>query len=220
MQLGHHPYSYQPYPLNPYIQHPSHFGYDQHYFGEPFDMQRQQQPVRGQASWTEGGQVTQCGIPWSANRYMTAAVGENTPFRCGQTLRVINVSSPEAKEITVTIVDVVPGYPPNKLNLHRRAFEALGADPDLGVINVEFFPTTEEEEGVWGRYLVGITQSAYPGHQITDYRFVEKNEVSADQTRETYEFNLQGPQGEITVQSNVLYNPRTNRVISFDVKEV
>lgn len=177
-----------------------------------------QQSIQGQATWTEGGQITQCGIPWSQNQYMTAAVGVNTPYQCGQTIKILY--PPTQRALLVTVVDRVPGYPPNKINLHRKAFETLGANPDMGIINVEITPSPELEQEKWGKYLLEVTQTAYPSYNVTDYSFVGKTEVSPTQTKETYEFILESPQERIKVQGTVIYNPITDRIISFDVKEV
>ncbi|WP_236939183.1 DUF3889 domain-containing protein [Evansella clarkii] len=182
-----------------------------------------QQVVRGQATWTDGGQVTRCGIPWSQNNFMTAAVGSNTPYRCGERLRVRNLASPD-QEITVIIVDQVINFPGNRLNLHRRAFEALGGSLNQGVLNIEFTPTGEEaetgQEEMWGAYLLGVVQAAYPNYRVVNYRPVDKTQQSGNRIRETYEFNLQSQEEQITVRSNVVYNPDTNRVISTDIQEV
>lgn len=99
-------------------------------------------PVQGLATWTDGGSTTKCGIPWSYNNYMTVAVGEGSPYKCGQVLKVKNVSNANPLEILVVVVDQVKGYPPNKLNLHRNAFNALGSSVSVGVIEVIITPTT------------------------------------------------------------------------------
>jgi hypothetical protein len=198
---------------------PSYYDYDRSYSLYPYDQYRQQ-PVRGQATWTDGGQVTKCGIPWSDNEYMTASVGTNAPYRCGQTLKIRNLSSPSQKEILVKIVDQVSSYPANKINLHRRAFLALGSNPSVGVINVEITPSPEVEQEEWGRYLLTITQAAYPSYRVTDYQFIRKSQESSTRTKQMYEFTLQSPQETIKVQANVLYDSNTNRVISFDLNEV
>ncbi|UOR12573.1 DUF3889 domain-containing protein [Halobacillus amylolyticus] len=211
-------YSYIPYvnQQGPYVQHP-YYNYSRSYIPHPYYPNRQQ-AVRGQATWTEGGQVTQCGIPWSENQYMTVAIGENTPYQCGQTLKVTNLSN--QREVLVTVVDKVPGYPPNKVNLHRKAFETLRANLGQGVINVEITPSPELEQEKWGKYLLELTQTAYPGYNVTEYNTIGKTQVSPTQTKETYEYILQSPQERIKVQGNVVYNSTTDRVISFDIKEV
>ena len=215
-------YGNRNYPTNPYVQQ-NYYNYDRNYSpnpAAPYAMERQA-PVRGQATWTEGGQVTRCNIPWSQNDFMTVAVGTNTPYRCGETLKIRNLSSPDQKDIDVLIVDQVAEYPPNKINLHRTAFEALGANLNQGIINVEIIPTAPPvQEEAWATYLLGLTQMAYPGYTLTNFQAVEKTEVSPQETKETYDFNLQSPQEEITVRGNIVYNPNTNRVISFDIKEV
>lgn len=203
-------WSYSDYPHHPYYrQYPN----ASHYY-------ERQQGVRGQASWTDGGSVTQCGIPWSRNEYMTVAVGRNSPYKCGQTLKVRNLSTPGSREIIVTVVDQVAKYPANRLNLHRRAFEALGASPSLGVINVEIIPSPELEHERWGKYLLEVAQTAYPGYNVVDYKSVGKNQVSSQQTKETFDFLLQSPRDRMRVRGNVIYNPVTNRVVSFDLVEM
>ncbi|RXT02834.1 DUF3889 domain-containing protein [Ammoniphilus sp. CFH 90114] len=183
----------------------------------PF-YEARQQTIQGQATWTEGGPVTQCGIPWSHNEYMTVAVGVNTPYRCGQTLKIKNPLT--QRELIVTVVDRVRDYAPNRINLHRRGFEALGANPAVGVINVEITPSPELGEEKWGKYLLEVTQAAYPRYRVTNYKFVSKTDLTAAQKKEIYQFILQSPQETIKVQGTVIYNPQTNRVISFDIKEV
>lgn len=214
-----YPYFYQPlihYPINPYI-YPRSIYND---VGYPYDNNDRQQPIRGQATWTEGGQVTKCGIPWSDNEYMTAAVGEDSPYRCGDIIKIRNISAPVGREILVEVVDQVAGFPPNRINLHRRAFQALGVNPNVGVFNIEIIPYPQLELEKWGKYLMEVIQTAYPGYNITNYASLGKSEVSTSQVKETFEFILQSPQGTIRVQGNVIYNPNTDRIVSFDIKEI
>lgn len=213
-----YPFMQNQYGLNPYGPY-SYYDYQRTYPNNAISEERQQ-TVRGQATWTYGGQVTQCGIHWSINEYMTAAVGRNSPYRCGQTLKIKNLSSATPREILVTVVDQVASYPANKINLQRRAFEALGANPDVGIIEIEIIPSPRLEEEKWGKYLLEVTQTAYPGYKVTEYNTIEKVKMSDKQKKETYEFLLNSPQGKLKIQGNVIYNPATNRVISFDLKEV
>lgn len=209
-----------------YFNHPYYTnGYQ--YVNNPYNSQRpydvyhyfnRQQPLRGQATWTEGGQVTKCGIPWSENRYMTAAVGQNSPYQCGQTIKIRNQET--GREVLVTVVDEVTGYPQNKINLHRRAFEALGANTAQGVIDIEIIATPELEQQKWGKYLLELTQLAYPGYTVSEYKFIRRTQVSPTQTKESYEYILQSPQERITVHGNVVYNPNKDRITSFDISEV
>lgn len=101
---------------------------------------RRQKKVKGTAIWTKGGKVTKCNIPWTYNNSMTVAVGDNSPYKCGQALKIKNLSIPEPKEILVVVVDEVKGFPPNKLNLHEKAFEALGSSTGVGSIKIEITP--------------------------------------------------------------------------------
>jgi hypothetical protein len=221
------------YPNYPYLNYISWYPYmyeiqpyrtnDFHYFNGyyPFAYPQRQQPVSGHATWTLGGQTTKCGIPWSENGYMTAAVGETSPYNCGQSLKIRHYTNLGPREVIVTIVDEVRGFPPNRINLHRRAFEALGARPEQGVIPIEIIPNPELEEEKWGKYLLEVAEIAYPNFNITDYNQTQKTEISSDQVKETYEFLLESPQnGQIKIQGNVIYNPNTDKVISFDIKEV
>ncbi|RKQ33899.1 DUF3889 domain-containing protein [Oceanobacillus halophilus] len=214
------------YPYYPYMYYgvpalPVNSFRSQPYFypNQPHHPYRQQ-PINGQVTWTEGGDVTKCDIPWSENEYMTAAVGEDSPYQCGQLLKIRNVAAPYGREIIVMIVDEVAGFPPNRVNVHRKAFEALGVNPNIGVLNVEIIPTPELEQEKWGKYLLEVTQTAYPNYQITDYRTIGKTKVSDSQMKETYEFSLQSYQEMIKVRGTVIYNPNTDRIVSFDIKEM
>ncbi|WP_175614487.1 DUF3889 domain-containing protein [Piscibacillus halophilus] len=177
-----------------------------------------QQVIQGQATWTEGGQVTQCNIPWSDNQYMTVAVSPRAGFQCGQTLKVRNPQN--TREVLVKVVDTVPNNPPNRINLHKRAFEALGVNPDVGIINVEITPSPELEEEKFGKYLLELVQVGYPGYRVTNYDFEGSEEMSSNRTRETYVYTLESPRETIKISGSVVYNPNTNRVISFDLSEM
>lgn len=222
---------------NPYLRNVNPYGWSPHqnqqnidqvyyyynhaYYGHPYQLGHQRQkPIKGQATWTEGGQVTKCEIPWSHNSFMTAAVGVNTPYKCGQALKIRNLTTPGYREIIVTVVDQVPGYPPNKINLHRKAFEALGANPAMGVIKVEIISSPELEEEKWGKYLLEVTMTAYPGFNVTDYKSLGKTQISSEQTKESFDFSLQSPRERIKVRGTVIYNPITDRIISFNLEEV
>ncbi|MDQ0352073.1 rare lipoprotein A [Alkalibacillus filiformis] len=174
--------------------------------------------VEGQSTWTEGGEVTKCNIPWSDLEYMTTAVSNQAPYECGE---ILKVKFPETgREILVKVVDTVDGYPPHRLNLHRQAFLALGADLDFGIIDVEIKPSPELEEEMFGRYLLEVLQVAYPRYDVTDYEFIGEEELSDDRRRETYEFIVESGDERVKVRGTVTYNPQTDRVMSFDLEEV
>ncbi|WP_449540245.1 RlpA-like double-psi beta-barrel domain-containing protein [Ferdinandcohnia sp. Marseille-Q9671] len=124
--------------------------YEQHYY-QPYtpqypgpyygwDWNRNPETILGKATWTWGGTPTKCEIGWSYDNNMTVAVGEKSPYKCGQQLRIRNVTFVPHQDIIVTVVDEVKNYPANRINLHRKAFEALGAAPSVGVLNVEITP--------------------------------------------------------------------------------
>ncbi|MEQ6390769.1 DUF3889 domain-containing protein [Bacillaceae bacterium S4-13-58] len=206
-----HYYGYQP---NPYFgNHPIPYHGDLPYANYPW----RQGPIKGQATWTEGGAVTKCGMSWSTNSAMTAAVSDQSPYRCGQTLKIKNPAN--QREVIVTVVDTVQNFPTNRINLHRRAFETIG-DLNAGVIDIEITPSPEVEEEKWGKYLLEVTQSAYPNFNVLDYKSIGKTSLSANQTKEVYDYTLQSPQERIKVRGTVVYNPANNRIVSFDVKEL
>jgi len=221
---GPHANQYANYPYRglPYMpqQQTTYDYYHPFYSTYPTEDRERQHSVRGQATWTEGGPVTECGIPWSTNHYMTAAVGADAPYQCGQTLRIRNLSSPDHKEITVKVVDEVANYPSNWINLHRRAFIALGASPQVGVIHVEITPASEPEKNKWGDYLSNVIQTAFPGYNITGYHATGKTEVAATEMGEAFTFTLQSPQETRHIEGIVHYNPNTDRVLSVQLKEV
>ncbi|WP_339227451.1 DUF3889 domain-containing protein [Oceanobacillus sp. FSL K6-2867] len=210
---------HDPHQYMPYGQQPAAYD-NQHAYPINTDYFDRQQTVRGQATWTDGGQVTKCGIAWSENEYMTAAVGENSPYECGQMLKIRNISAPYGREIIVKVVDQVSGYPANRINLHRRAFEALGVNTSVGVINIEIIPSPELEQEKWGKYLLEVTEAAYPNFNVTDYNAIGKTMLSHSLVRETFEFVLQSPQETLRVQGIVVYNPNTDRIVSFNLQEV
>lgn len=130
--------SNQPYIYPSYQFYPQTYSYP--YFYSPNWQAIRETPIKGKATWTWGGMKTKCNIPWSYNNNLTAAVGRNSPFQCGQRLRVKNISVTPFTEVEVTVVDEVQQFPANRINLHRVAFEALGISPSAGVINVEITP--------------------------------------------------------------------------------
>lgn len=177
------------------------------------------QNVRGTATWTEGGPVTKCGSEWAINEYMTVAVSTNSPYECGQTLRIKNLSVAPGHEIIATVVDKVVGFPANKINLHKKAFEALGSDPSVGVITVEITPSPELEEYKMGKFLLPVVKVSYPGYEVTDYEFVEKEKLAEDRTKETFDFIIESPEEILRVRANISYNPETERIISIDLNQ-
>ncbi|WP_066188269.1 MULTISPECIES: DUF3889 domain-containing protein [Gracilibacillus] len=193
--------------MNPY-QYPYYSSY-------AYDMR--QQTIAGQATWTTGGTTTKCNIPWSYNQHMTVAVSSLSPYQCGQLIKVTNPQN--AREVLVTVVDSVPNVPANQLNLHRMAFEALGVNPSVGVIPIQFQPSPDLAEEKWGKYLLEVIQVAYPNARVTDYSLVERSQPENNQVKEVYDFVLQSNQGQLNLRGTVIYNPVTDRVISFDFKE-
>ncbi|MFA9455676.1 RlpA-like double-psi beta-barrel domain-containing protein [Halalkalibacter sp. AB-rgal2] len=212
---GYNPYAY------PVVQYePMRHSYSpyRHLPQHQFSNSWREQTISGDATWTNGGPTTQCGLPWTMNQSMTAAVSEQSTYRCGDTLRVRNRNN--QRELTVIIVDTVPNFPSNRINLHRQAFEALGAQLDEGLIPVDITSITPIEEDPWSPYLQRIVQSAFPNYQIINEELMEEEAIDTSHVRRTYELMLQSPQESIRVQAKVNYNPTTNRVISFDLQEL
>ncbi|WP_089740607.1 DUF3889 domain-containing protein [Gracilibacillus ureilyticus] len=197
------------YYYNPYYQHDT---LDNHWH-----LFRQNY-ITGQATWTNGGNVTQCGTQWSYNQFMTAAVSTNSPYVCGQSIKVRNPQN--GREVIVTIVDKVPGSPVNTINLHQRAFETLGANTSIGVIPIEFQPSPELEQEKWGKFLLELTQTAFPQYNVTEYKFAGRTQFAEDQIEEIYEYTLQSAQDRVNIRGSVIYNPATDRVISFGIAEI
>lgn len=214
--INFHPYAYldqleyfNPY-ANSYAYPPEQFGYSNNI---------SQKRVRGQATWTEGGKTTKCGISWSYNNYITTAVGPNSPYKCGQTLKVSNISISTPKEIVVTVVDTVQGFPPNRLNLHKKAFEALGSPTSVGIIEIEITPMPDKEYGKWGKVLLGLTKNIYPNYNVVDFKFVSSQKISKTKTKETFDYILQSPQKKLKVRVTVIYNPKTEKIISINFED-
>ncbi|HLR79368.1 MAG TPA: DUF3889 domain-containing protein [Bacillota bacterium] len=212
--MNQYAYRSNPYPLSP-IHMPYYYGCPS-YAMHPSRSYREQ-PVRGQATWTEGGKVTKCGIPWSDQKYMTVAVGDTAPYKCGETLRIRNLSMPGGREIVVKVVDQVEGYPANKVNLHRRAFEALGAPLDLGVIDVEIVPTNMSDQDRWEDLLLTTAQTMYPNYRVIDYRSIGNQQFFTPHVEETYEFILESESNQLSVRGKIMYNPETEQLFSLEL---
>ncbi|MBU8790760.1 YqzG/YhdC family protein [Oceanobacillus caeni] len=180
----------------------------------------ERQPVHGQVTWTYGGPVTKCEMPWSENNYMTVAVARNSPYRCGQFIRLRNIQAPYGREVVVKVVDEVKDYPPNRLNIHRNAFEALGVNPNVGVLNVEIIPASDSQMEGWGARLLHVVETAYPGYRIAEYHLLTKTKISNTAMKESYSFKLQSSQGNLDIQGDIIYNPKANRLSSFQIKEI
>ncbi len=176
--------------------------------------------VYGQATWTNGGPITQCGIPWSHNAYMTAAVGTNSPYQCGQTLKVHHTSLFTPKDILVTVVDKVPGYPANKINLSRAAFQALGAKLSDGVADVQITTDPKIEEWEWGKYLLAAVQATFPNSTIFDYDYKGRTQASPDQIRQTYQFSLRSNGQQFNVLASALYNKNNNQLYKIEIRRI
>src|SRR5699024_7172082 len=115
--MNQYAYRSNPYPLSP-IHMPYYYGCPS-YAMHPSRSYREQ-PVRGQAPWTEGRKVTKRRIPWSDQKYMSVAVGDTAPEKSGESLRIRNLSMPGGREIVGKVGGQVEGYPATKLTLHRR----------------------------------------------------------------------------------------------------
>ncbi|HEX6593626.1 MAG TPA: DUF3889 domain-containing protein [Bacillota bacterium] len=214
---GSYPYMNRPYQMTPVAPMQGRCYYD---YSSGHSLYERQQTVRGQATWTEGGKITKCGIPWSDGKYMTVAVGDDAPYKCGEMLRVRNLSLPGGREIVVKVVDEVEGYPANKINLHRRAFEALGANLDLGVIPVEITPTGNSNLDQWRDLLLTTLQTTYPHYRITDYCPIGKEQTSPAEVEEVYEFTLQSQGDRMMVRGIASYHPKTEQVHALELRVV
>lgn len=222
-------------PKYPYFSNYNTYGYrplsTMYNYGQPYSLNRSYPPypntmerlkaVKGHATWSEGGKITKCKIPWSHNDFMTTAVGSNSPYKCGEVLLVKNLAN--NKEIRVTVVDEIRGYPTNRISVHRRAFEALGAKLDEGIINIEITPAptakAEAERGDWGNYLLNVARAAFPQYNFTGYQTIDQIPLQSSQVQHTYDYFLESPEGTNTIRGNVIVNTSSNQVISIDLKD-
>lgn len=208
---------YHPY----FYWHPHFYSYPGYITSYQNDNQGiiNQTSVKGKATWTEGGKTTKCGTPWSVNNYMTTAVAVNSPYKCGQTLKVTNLSVATPEEITVTVVDTVEDFPLNYLNLHKRAFEALGSPASVGVINIEVTPVRSKEYEKWSRLLISLLKNAYPKYRVIDFEFIGSENISENQTRDTFDYILQSNQMKKRVRIHITFNPKTDQIIAINFEE-
>lgn len=221
-------------PRYPYFSNYNTYGYrplsTMYNYGQPYSLYRnypldsnsmeREKSVKGHATWSEGGKITKCSIPWSHNEFMTTAVGSNSPYKCGEVLLVKNLAN--NKEIKVTVVDEIRGYPSNRISLHRKAFEALGANLDEGIINIEIMPApvAEAARGDWGNYLLNVARAAFPQYNITGYQTIDQQPLESSQVQHTYDYFLESYEGTNTIRGNVIIDSSNNQVLSIDLKEV
>ncbi|GIO25930.1 RlpA-like double-psi beta-barrel domain-containing protein [Ornithinibacillus bavariensis] len=199
-------YGYYPYPVYPVPAYR---------VPEPIPTDEIQR-ISGEATWTMGGESTQCGFSWSTNNYMTVAVGNNSPYTCGQRIRVRNPEN--GKAINATVVDTVHGFPNNRINLHRRAFEALGANPNQGILHIEIEPVRDEEEGRKGEYLQEIVQTAFSQANVRGYDFLGKTEDTSSFVTENYNFFVQTNEGDYSVRGTVSFHPESDQIAALKLE--
>ncbi|WEG11043.1 RlpA-like double-psi beta-barrel domain-containing protein [Pullulanibacillus sp. KACC 23026] len=205
-----------PYEVSPYQD-------ETNFVQQQSSTMEREKPVKGEATWTDGGSITKCNIPWSDNHYMTAGVGTNSPYKCGEMLHVKNLSN--QKEINVIVVDEISSNHPKRITLHRKAFEALGAKLEEGLIHIEIVPVSKSASHTTGRsewvnYLVNVTRAAFPHYIVKGYRPIEERQYTPSHIQESFDFFLQSQSGTKFVRGTVLFDVTSNQVLSVDLKEL
>lgn len=71
----------------------------------------------------------------------------------------------------------------------------------------------------WGRMAVQETQKRYPKAAIIDYLHVGRENLQTDRARETFKLWLRQDSREFGVTVIITFDPRTERVISIQLKE-
>lgn len=205
------------YPF-PYYEMSPYYGYP---YQDPSFQQQfyERQPMRGIATWTNGGNVTKCGMPWSTNNFMTVAVSPNSPYSCGEKLRIRNLSTPSQRTITVTVVDEIASYGPHQISLHRRAFEALGAHPSIGILHVEIEPNNSVEYEKWGKLLLSVVKASYPSADVTDYEFVDATDLQDGRRQELFDFIVEQDNTRKRVRAMIIFHPATDQISTIHLQE-
>ncbi|MET3684327.1 rare lipoprotein A [Alkalibacillus flavidus] len=188
------------------------------YVYAPFRVEHEDGSVAGDATWTEGGEVTKCNLSWSDMNNMTTAVSPNSPYQCGDLLKVTYLET--GQSITVKVVDSVSGYPKNRLNLHRQAFQALGANLDLGVIPVVISRVSASNGSRYEQMLMNMMQAAFPNARMKQSRQTNKEQMSGGRMKETYEMVLETEVSDVTMQGDVVYHPTSQQVQSIHFKRL
>ncbi|MDQ0159353.1 RlpA-like double-psi beta-barrel domain-containing protein [Alkalibacillus salilacus] len=187
------------------------------YLYAPMRQNYDGETISGDTTWTEGGSVTKCNLAWSDMNHMTTAVSADSPYTCGQLLNVKFEDT--GKEVTVKVVDTVAGYPPNRLNLHRKAFEALGANLDWGIIPIRISVVPTDGNGQLRDVLWNVLGQTYPGATIKNSQWQGEENVSGGYRKESYLFTLGTSEGDITVRGDVVFHPNTKRIRSINLTE-
>ncbi|MCL6517958.1 MAG: YqzG/YhdC family protein [Alicyclobacillus sp.] len=72
----------------------------------------------------------------------------------------------------------------------------------------------------WGKMAMALVQRRYPQAAIVDYLHVGRRNLSATRAQETFKLWLRQGKQEFGVYVTITFNPKTNQVISTQMRKV
>lgn len=87
------------------------------------------------------------------------------------------------------------------------------------------FASAEPEEQAadyekWSKIAIDVVKLNYPERKVSDYSYKGREEISDVQAKDTFELNTEGEQGTIKVNVIILFNPKTDSLISLSLEEM
>ncbi|MCA1030779.1 YqzG/YhdC family protein [Bacillus timonensis] len=77
----------------------------------------------------------------------------------------------------------------------------------------------EEDYKKWGRIAMDVAKLNYTDSQISDYQYKGREEISDAQSKDTFELKVKDENRSFTARVIILFNPKTNSLISLTLEE-
>ncbi|MFS0862430.1 DUF3889 domain-containing protein [Fredinandcohnia sp. 179-A 10B2 NHS] len=87
----------------------------------------------------------------------------------------------------------------------------------VGAEQQQPLPTDYEK---WGKIAVDVAKLNYPESQISDYQYKGREEITDTQAKDTFELKVQGKERTFTARVMILFNPKTETLMSLSIEEV
>ncbi|MFT4415832.1 DUF3889 domain-containing protein [Fredinandcohnia humi] len=78
-------------------------------------------------------------------------------------------------------------------------------------------PTDYEK---WGRIAVDVAKLSYTNGKISDYQYKGREEITETQAKDTFELKVQTQERSFTARVMILFNPKTDTLLSLSIEEV
>jgi len=77
-----------------------------------------------------------------------------------------------------------------------------------------------EDYKKWGEMAVGVAKLNYTDSELSDYQYKGREAISDTQAKDTFEIVVKDENRSFTVKVYILFNPKTNSLISLSIEEV